>query len=561
MISALWLSLTLGIGAQPVAPAPRAAGDDPAIRVWLNEDGRFQRGDEAKAYVRTREDGYLVVLHVDPDNRLRVLFPLDPDDDNFVRGGKKYQILGRGDRATFDVDIRSGRGTVYAALSTEPFRFDGFVVGDHWDFRALNDVPLTRDVEADLNELIQRFATTDFDYDLVTYDVYERVYASGYGHSSVYYTPSYYSSAWDPYYSSWCVGYWGCGGSRLFIGIGIGYPYSYYPFAYYPYSYYPFSYYPFSYYHYPTYYYPFRPFRPYFPFRYRDPFRYRGYGTYYAGGYYFGGHYAAPWRNRVNDRFYGSSYVWRGREATTDLAKPGRFATGYRERGFDRGVESGKGGPRVADASPRRRSEVPAPNITPTRTADRRPAATVLDNPSRAPEGRRATERGGERGGRNEVSAPLPVRVGAGASGSDGAGEARRAEPRRSEEVRGPSRERDYAARDANDRRRGYKSGVIEGRREVEGRGPEARGPSRAREAVDDRPSPRESRERPNFEPRPAPRSESRPEPRIEPRPQPRAEPRRETPPPRVDAPRAEPRSHSAYRGDRAGRGRPNRRN
>ena len=116
MISALLLSLALGNPAQPVARPIQAQGDDPAIRVWLNEDGRFQRGDQAKAYVRTREDGYLVVLHVDPDNRLRVLFPLDPDDDNFVRGGKKYQILGRGERETFEVDVRSGRGTVYAAV-------------------------------------------------------------------------------------------------------------------------------------------------------------------------------------------------------------------------------------------------------------------------------------------------------------------------------------------------------------------------------------------------------------------------------------------------------------
>ncbi len=559
MISAFWLSLTLGLGAQPVAPVPatQAAGDDPAIRVWLNEDGRFQRGDEAKVYVRARGDGYLLVLHVDPDNRLRVLFPLDPEDDNFVRGGKKYQILGRGDRESFEVDVRSGRGTVYASVSTEPFRFDGFVVGDHWDFRALNDVPLTRDTEADLNELVRRFATTDFDYDVVNYDVYERVYASGYdSHTTVYYGSGYYGAGWDPYYSPWCGGYWGCGG--LSIGISFGYPYGYYPYrpfrAFYPGYYYPFRpFYPYSYYHYPTYYYPYRPF---YPFRYRDPYRHRSFGTHYAGGYYFGGHYAAPWRNRADDRFYTSSYAWRGREATTDLQRPGRFSTGYRDRGFE--------------GSPRRRSDVPAPNMTPVRSEGRRPAAVVLDNPSRAPEGRRASERGAERGRRSDVSAPLPVRVGAGASGSAGAGEARRAEPRRSEEVRGPSRDRDYAERGSDDRRRGYESGVIEGRREQpeargpESRAPESRGPSRVREAVDDRPAPRrearEPRERLQFEPRPAPRAEPRPEPRSEPRSEPRAEPRREAPPPRMDAPRAEPRSQPAAR-DHGGHGRPNRRN
>ena len=106
--------------------------------------------------------------------------------------------------------------------------------------------------------------------------------------------------------------------------------------GYYPRYYYPY-YYPYSYYGYPAYYYPYRPYRPFYPYRYRDPYRYRGAGSYYAGGYYFGGHYSAPWRNRANDRFYSTSYAWRGREATTDLARPGRFSTGYRERGFDRG--------------------------------------------------------------------------------------------------------------------------------------------------------------------------------------------------------------------------------
>ncbi|MGH7518270.1 MAG: DUF4384 domain-containing protein [Gemmatimonadales bacterium] len=559
MISALWLSLGLGISAQPVARPMQAEGDDPAIRVWLNEDGRFQRGDQAKAYVRSREDGYLVVLHVDPDNRLRVLFPLDPDDDNFVRGGKKYQILGRGERETFEVDVRSGRGTVYAAVSRDPFRWDRFVVGDHWDFRALNQVPLSRDIEADLNDVVRQLASVDFDYDFVDYDVYERVYASDYGrHTSVYYSPSYYSSGWDPFYSSGCGGYWGCGGSGLSIGISFGYPYWYYPYrAFYPgyYPYRPYDY-PYSYYHYPTYYYPYR---PYYPYRYRDPFRHRGYGKQYAGGYYFGGHYSAPWRNRVNDRFYSSSYAWRGREATTDLAQPGRFSTGYRERGFDRGERVSSGG-RLADASPRRRADVPAPNMTPARTEGRRPAA-VADKPSRAPEGRRAIDRGEPGGGgeRGKVSAPrpLPVRVGNGSDAGASAGEGRRAEPRRIEEVRGPSRERDYADRDSDDRRRGYESGVIEGRRGPEARGPEARGPSRAREAMDDRPAPRaEPRPEPRMDPRPQPRSE----PRAESRPAPRAEPRREAPPPRMEAPRAEPRSQPAPR-DHGGRGRPSRKN
>src|SRR5882724_11543170 len=122
MLSAI-LFFTAVLSAPPAAPSPAAAQqDDPAVRIWLSDDGRYQRGDRAKVQVKAREDGYLVVLNVAPDGRLRVLFPLDPSDDALIRGGKKYEILGRGGREAFTVDQR-GRGTVYAAISRDPFRF------------------------------------------------------------------------------------------------------------------------------------------------------------------------------------------------------------------------------------------------------------------------------------------------------------------------------------------------------------------------------------------------------------------------------------------------------
>ena len=119
--------------------------DDPAIQIWISNDRRFLPGDRAKVQVRTREDGYLVVLHVDPNGHLRVLFPLDPGDDDFVRGGRKYEIRGRGGRESFTVDNDRGRGTVYAAVSHDPFKFDQFVLGDHWDYRNLAPQRLSSD--------------------------------------------------------------------------------------------------------------------------------------------------------------------------------------------------------------------------------------------------------------------------------------------------------------------------------------------------------------------------------------------------------------------------------
>ena len=62
------------------ALANSQANDPPAVRVQLNHD-QFRSGDNARVYVETARDGYLIVLHADPQGRVRVLFPLDPSDD------------------------------------------------------------------------------------------------------------------------------------------------------------------------------------------------------------------------------------------------------------------------------------------------------------------------------------------------------------------------------------------------------------------------------------------------------------------------------------------------
>src|SRR5213594_875398 len=86
------------------------------VTVQLNHD-QFDPGDRARVYVQSAQDGYLVVLHADPEGRIRVLFPLDPTDDDFVRGGKKFEVRGRSDRDAFQVEGDEGSGTVLAAVS------------------------------------------------------------------------------------------------------------------------------------------------------------------------------------------------------------------------------------------------------------------------------------------------------------------------------------------------------------------------------------------------------------------------------------------------------------
>jgi Domain of unknown function (DUF4384) len=299
MISALLLPLLFAADSAGIQAGVELR-TDPPIQIWINNDQRFLPGDRAKVQVRTEDDGYLLVLHVDPEGYLRVLFPLDPDKDNFVRGGKKYEVRGRGDRQAFETDA-TGRGTVYAAVSREPFRFDGFVVGDHWDYRTLAPARLSSNPESELNELVRRMAQGDFDYDLLGYDVLDRsTYASDY-------YPRYYGSIYD---DPWCYRF-SCGrpyyGSPFSVSIVFGRPYRRYYYDPYFYAYDPF-YNPFFYdpyyygpAYYPRYIYP----RPYYPYGFRDWYhrdRYRS--------------YAQPF----------TPYRFRGADG---------FSAGYRDRGSD----------------------------------------------------------------------------------------------------------------------------------------------------------------------------------------------------------------------------------
>jgi uncharacterized protein DUF4384 len=212
MMLPLLLSL---IGSAP-ANAAVAPSDDPPIKVWLNQDNYFQRGDKARVNVKLSEDGYLVVLRADPAGRVRVLFPLDPSDDDFVRGGDSFEVRGRGDREAFSIDEREGTGVVLAARSAVPLKFDEFVRGDHWDYGVLDARSAGDDKEAALLDLVQRMTPDGhFDYDVQKYFIASpRAYDNGYypsfgiglGYGWPYYGYRFgfaygrYNSCFDPFF-------------------------------------------------------------------------------------------------------------------------------------------------------------------------------------------------------------------------------------------------------------------------------------------------------------------------------------------------------------------------
>ena len=211
------LAALVGTTLAALPTAASATLEDPPIRITLNKRGVLERGDRVRAFIRTAEDGYVLVLHAEPDGRIRVLFPLDPFYDDYVRGGDKLEIRGRGDREAFRVLERDGVGTVFAAYSRDPFTLGAFILADHWDYRALDEWRITgdRDPEGELIALAQEITgQTFFEYDVLQYGV-------GVSYTAYRNTVFQFSAGlgwgWSPYY-------WGRPGFALSWGIDPWYP-------------------------------------------------------------------------------------------------------------------------------------------------------------------------------------------------------------------------------------------------------------------------------------------------------------------------------------------------
>lgn len=272
MTGALLLSLSM-FAADSVAENLRAASAMPVaapeaapVRIRLTGDGYYRPGDRVGVEVRTEKGGYLLVLHVNPEGYLRVLFPLEPNDDNSVRSDRTYEIVGRGDRDAFTVE-GGGRGTVLAVLSGEAFQLAPFTSGGQWDPKALNPETYQSDPEPEILDLVQRMGASDFDYDVARYDVPlpRQVTTTDDGHTTI--INNYYDDDYDRF------GCYDCYRTRVFVGFGWGRPWWYYdPWYYDPWywgpTYYPVYYPAYRHRYYP--YYPYYPYRPYYPHR---PFR------------------------------------------------------------------------------------------------------------------------------------------------------------------------------------------------------------------------------------------------------------------------------------------------
>ena len=167
------------------APAPAAGRLDrhgvnaaPSVEVWASEDDLFRRGQQVRVYFRASQDAYVTVFRIDTDGRLRVLFPTEPWEDNYARGGQRYEARSYGDRYAFVVDDYPGQGYLFAVASADPFSYTSLVRGDHWDYREIAaSGRVTGDPYVALTDLVDRIVPAnyaEYSYDILPYYVDQR---------------------------------------------------------------------------------------------------------------------------------------------------------------------------------------------------------------------------------------------------------------------------------------------------------------------------------------------------------------------------------------------------
>jgi Domain of unknown function (DUF4384) len=189
-----------------VTPPATIPGDRPRVEVWTNRgDDPYHSGQGARVFLRADRDAYVTLFRVDTDGRVRVLFPRDPWEDNFVRGGREFEVTGIRSDEAFEIDDYPGVGYVFAVAAADPFDFDQITSGDHWDYRVITDGRLRGDPYVAMTDLAQDILPADYsdwDYDLVPYYV-EQHY--DYPRFLCYDCHTYASYAyWNPYAYS-CV--------------------------------------------------------------------------------------------------------------------------------------------------------------------------------------------------------------------------------------------------------------------------------------------------------------------------------------------------------------------
>jgi hypothetical protein len=168
----------------------------PRVEVWTNRgDDPYTAGQAVQVFFQTDQDAYVTVLRVDTDGNVRVLFPLEPWEDNFSRGGRTHEIP-----AGLRADDYPGEGYLFAVAAADPFTYYPIESNQRWSYELIADGGRIRgDPYAALTELAARIVPdgSDWDYDIAPYYVQQHY---EYPRFLCYDCHTYVSfRAWNPY--------------------------------------------------------------------------------------------------------------------------------------------------------------------------------------------------------------------------------------------------------------------------------------------------------------------------------------------------------------------------
>jgi hypothetical protein len=175
MLTTVGLLSLLAVSGGTSPPTPAVAGYRPRVELWTNRgDDPYSKGEGARVYFRTQQDAYVTVLRVDTDGRVRILYPRQPWEDNFARGGREYEVQPSSSADAFYVDDYPGVGYIFAVAAADPFVYGAIESEDHWDYRVIADGRVRGDPYVALTDLAKRIVPdgyADWDYDMAPYYV------------------------------------------------------------------------------------------------------------------------------------------------------------------------------------------------------------------------------------------------------------------------------------------------------------------------------------------------------------------------------------------------------
>ncbi len=157
--------------------------------LWTNHsDDEFYIGDNVVLNYRINDDAFVAIYSIDTRGRVRLLFPGDPNDDNYVRGGVTYRLPGGNDDYDLSVSGPEGTETIQIIASRERFPIPD------WYRNGLVADASDRDDYMDwLNgEYFVRYGGQRFAYDRV------RIYINEW-------EPDYFRPIYHPVYPHWSV--------------------------------------------------------------------------------------------------------------------------------------------------------------------------------------------------------------------------------------------------------------------------------------------------------------------------------------------------------------------